>query len=157
MERFEWLMESLKGTSRQIMLDWFGPHQDKVRLEALSDRDLLIEYCEALTFAMIVRDGGSELDKKVAGYRLLISARLLPAHLLDTLRQPTDSRCQATLAQLSLGLLLSHLAKLPTDLRVWHFLLLSQSDAGSISVCELHTSIGKRDYNCVQCGNSGGG
>ncbi len=51
-EMFEWLIEANKNVSRQTIIDWFGVNGDLSRLRALTDEDLLFEYCEALAIQM---------------------------------------------------------------------------------------------------------
>jgi hypothetical protein len=53
---FDWLMDVSKNMSRDKILEWFGPSRDKAALSALSDEDLLIEYCEAATSVMVARE-----------------------------------------------------------------------------------------------------
>jgi hypothetical protein len=51
-ELFEWFMAIQKTTPRANILAWFSPSQSLAELEALSDEDLRIAYCEALVAAM---------------------------------------------------------------------------------------------------------
>jgi len=54
-ELFEWMMEANKGRSRESMLQYFTTAPNLAELQAMTDTDLLTEYCENLVAGITSR------------------------------------------------------------------------------------------------------
>jgi hypothetical protein len=59
-ELFEWLMEANRGKPRGTMLEFLAKAASLGALEAMSDDELLAEYCEALAGSIQALDSGKE-------------------------------------------------------------------------------------------------
>jgi hypothetical protein len=63
-ELFEWFVGNYKGLTRDQLLQNFARSPNIESLQALSDEDLLYEYCERLVAAVVGRSGRPAHDRK---------------------------------------------------------------------------------------------
>jgi hypothetical protein len=67
LELFEWLMETQKNMSRVKLLAWFGGNPALPTLEKMSDDELRLAYCEALTASIDARSKAKRGRKQGPG------------------------------------------------------------------------------------------
>ena len=50
---FKWSVDSMRGAKRQKLIEWMSPHVPVAELQTLSDEDLLLRYCEGITYGAV--------------------------------------------------------------------------------------------------------